>query len=190
MTAPIIVTMLSAQPLDIVGLIRQIWRDDCGAVVTFEGTTRSPSDGKVVRMLEYEAYEERAAAQLRELANESADSFGLGGVVVVVGLGVPIADPLAHVALHIEQAPVVGLARGDGARLTTVVIQAREVVVRIVVKCYVSGGKSKLRVGKNADRMRQSGQFDLERNGDLFLDFFDLGPFFRVIHQQLRALLF
>ena len=31
--------------------------------------------------------------------------------------------------------------------------------------------------------------FFLER-GDLFLDFFDLGPFFRVIHQQLRALLF
>ena len=51
MTTPIIVTMLSAQPLDIVGLIRQIWREDCGAIVTFEGTTRSPSEGKVVRLL-------------------------------------------------------------------------------------------------------------------------------------------
>ena len=108
MTAPIIVTMLSAQPLDIVGLIRQIWRDDCGAIVTFEGTTRSPSDGKVVRLLEYEAYEERAAAQLRELANEAADSFGLGGVVAAHRTGVvPLGEVsvvVSAVAAHRDQA--------------------------------------------------------------------------------------
>jgi len=113
MTAPIIVTMLSAQPLDIVGLIRQIWRDDCGAIVTFEGTTRSPSDGKIVRLLEYEAYEERAAAQLKELANEAADTFGLGGVVAAHRTGVvPVGEVsvvVSCVAAHRDQA-------FDGAR--------------------------------------------------------------------------
>jgi len=113
MTAPIIVTMLSAQPLDIVGLIRQIWREDCGAIVTFEGTTRSPSDGKIVRLLEYEAYEERAAAQLKELANEAADTFGLGGVVAAHRTGVvPVGEVgvvVSCVAAHRDQA-------FDGAR--------------------------------------------------------------------------
>jgi len=113
MTAPIIVTMLSAQPLDIVGLIRRIWREDCGAVVTFEGTTRSPSDGKVVRLLEYEAYEERAAAQLKELANEAVDTFGLGGVVAAHRTGVvpvgQVSVVVSAVAAHRDQA-------FDGAR--------------------------------------------------------------------------
>ncbi|HLW17801.1 MAG TPA: molybdenum cofactor biosynthesis protein MoaE [Actinomycetota bacterium] len=113
MTAPIIVTMLSAQPLDIIGLIRRIWREDCGAVVTFEGTTRSPSDGKVVRLLEYEAYEERAAAQLKELANEAVDTFGLGGVVAAHRTGVvpvgQVSVVVSAVAAHRDQA-------FDGAR--------------------------------------------------------------------------
>jgi molybdopterin synthase catalytic subunit len=108
MTAPIIVTMLSAQPLDIVGLIRQIWRADCGAIVTFEGTTRSPSDGKVVRLLEYEAYEERAMAQLKELANEAVDMFDLGGVVAAHRTGVvPVGEVsvlVSAVAPHRDQA--------------------------------------------------------------------------------------
>jgi molybdopterin synthase catalytic subunit len=113
MTAPIIVTMLSAQPLDIVGLIRQIWRDDCGAIVTFEGTTRSPSDGKIVRLLEYEAYEERAAAQLKKLADEAVETFDLGGVVAAHRTGVvPVGQVsvlVSCVAAHRDQA-------FDGAR--------------------------------------------------------------------------
>ena len=108
MTAPIVVTMLSAQPLDIVGLIRRIWREDCGAIVTFEGMTRSPSDGKIVRLLEYEAYEERAAAQLKALANEAADSFDLGGVVAAHRTGVvPVGEVsvvVSAVAAHRDQA--------------------------------------------------------------------------------------
>ena len=108
MTAPIVVTMLSAQPLDIVGLIRQIWRDDCGAIVTFEGTTRSPSDGKIVRLLEYEAYEERAASQLKALANEAVDTFGLGGVVAAHRTGVvPVGEVsvlVSCIAAHRDQA--------------------------------------------------------------------------------------
>ena len=113
MTTPVVVTMLSPQPLDIVGLIRQIWREDCGAIVTFEGTTRSPSEGKVVRLLEYEAYEERAVAQLKELADEAVDRFGLGGVVAAHRTGaVPVGEVsvvVSCVAAHRDKA-------FDGAR--------------------------------------------------------------------------
>ncbi|TMK81444.1 MAG: molybdenum cofactor biosynthesis protein MoaE [Actinobacteria bacterium] len=94
MNDPVIVTGLRDGPLDVVSLIKQIWRTDCGAVVTFEGTTRSPSEGRDVERLEYEAYEERASTQLRALAEEAVERFGLGGVVAVHRIGVvPVGEP-------------------------------------------------------------------------------------------------
>ena len=108
MTAPVVIVSLSEDPLAVVDMIKQIVRDDCGAIVTFEGTTRSPSDGKVVRMLEYEAYEERALNQLKELANEAVDKFGLGGVAAAHRTGVvPVGEVsvvVSCVAAHREQA--------------------------------------------------------------------------------------
>jgi molybdopterin synthase catalytic subunit len=97
---PTIVTALRAEPLDVAALIRQIWRADCGAVVTFEGTTRSPNEGREVKVLEYEAYEGRAEKQLRALAGEAAATFGLGGVVAVHRTGVvPIGEPSVVVSV-------------------------------------------------------------------------------------------
>jgi molybdopterin synthase catalytic subunit len=97
---PTIVTALKEGPLDVVALIRQIWRADCGAVVTFEGTTRSPNEGRAVKSLEYEAYEKRAEKQLRALAGEAATKFGLGGIVAVHRTGsVPIGEPSVVVAV-------------------------------------------------------------------------------------------
>ena len=94
-----IVTGLSDGPLDVVALIRQIWRADCGAVVTFEGTTRSPNEGRDVKSLEYEAYQDRAGKQLRALAEEAAERFDLGGVVAVHRTGaVAIGEPSVVVA--------------------------------------------------------------------------------------------
>ena len=99
MNDPTIVTGLSDGPLDVVGLIKKIWRADCGAVVTFEGTTRSPNEGREVRLLEYEAYDERAEKQLRAFAEETVAEFGLGGVVAVHRTGVvPIGEPSVVVA--------------------------------------------------------------------------------------------
>ena len=108
MTAPVVIVSLSEDPLAVVDMIKQIVRDDCGAIVTFEGTTRSPSDGKIVRLLEYEAYEERALTQLNELANEAVKEFGLGGVAVAHRTGVvPVGEVsvvVSCVAGHREQA--------------------------------------------------------------------------------------
>ena len=108
MTAPVIIVALTKEPFDVVGMIRRIMRDDCGAIVTFEGTTRSPSDGRVVRLLEYEAYEERARNQLRELADEAVRKFGLGGVAVAHQTGVvpvgQVSVVVSAVAAHRDQA--------------------------------------------------------------------------------------
>ena len=99
MSAPVIVTGLSEGRLDVEALTNSIRRADCGALVAFEGTTRSPSEGRIVTRLEYEAYEERAQAQLRALALEASDRWGLGGVVAMHRTGVvPIGEPSVLVA--------------------------------------------------------------------------------------------
>jgi molybdopterin synthase catalytic subunit len=108
-----IVTALSEGPLDVVALIRQIWRADCGAVVTFEGTTRSPNEGREVMSLEYEAYEDLALKQLRALAEEAATTFGLGGVVAVHRTG---AVPIGHPSVVVACASAHRAEAFDGAR--------------------------------------------------------------------------
>ncbi|HSL22157.1 MAG TPA: molybdenum cofactor biosynthesis protein MoaE [Vicinamibacterales bacterium] len=47
---------ISAAPLDVHTVIREVWRADCGAVATFIGTTRDHHAGRRVLYLEYEAY--------------------------------------------------------------------------------------------------------------------------------------
>jgi molybdopterin synthase catalytic subunit len=94
---------LSAEAL--VGPIR---RPECGGVAVFEGRTRSPSEGREVVRLEYEAYDELARSQLEEFAHEAVERFDLGGAVVVHRTGlVPIGEAsvlVAASAVHRDQA--------------------------------------------------------------------------------------
>lgn len=87
MIDPTIVTGISDDPLDIASLVEQIRRPDCGAVVTFEGTTRSPNDGVEVLRLHYETWRASAEPHLRNLAREAAERWDLGGVAVVHRVG-------------------------------------------------------------------------------------------------------
>ena len=56
--------------------------DECGGVVTFLGTVRSPSRGRIVRYLEYEAYPEMAVPKLQEIAAEIRERWGLTRVAI------------------------------------------------------------------------------------------------------------
>jgi len=94
MKDPIIVAGLSDEPLDVPRLVDEIRRPDCGGLVVFEGTTRSPNEGVEVQRLDYEAYEERAVAQLQAIAEEIAELHGCGGVVAVHRIGsVAVGQP-------------------------------------------------------------------------------------------------
>lgn len=96
---PVLVTGLEHGPLDVAALVQAIRRPDCGGLVVFEGTVRDQSEGRTVLRLEYEAYESRALAQLRALAEEVAERFGLGGAVAVHRVGVvDVCEPAVVVA--------------------------------------------------------------------------------------------
>lgn len=94
-----IVTGLQETPIEVADLVARIRTPACGAVVTFEGSTRSPDGGREILGLRYEAWTERAETQLRALAEEATARFGLGGVVAVHRTGeVPPGEPSVLVA--------------------------------------------------------------------------------------------
>jgi molybdopterin synthase catalytic subunit len=62
---------LTTAPLDAAALARAARSPACGAVVVFEGTVRSPSGGKDVLYLEYEAYEPMARTHMERIVAEA-----------------------------------------------------------------------------------------------------------------------
>jgi molybdopterin synthase catalytic subunit len=68
-------------------VIEKIHRPPCGALVLFLGTVRSPSKGRNVLHLDYEAYREMALEKLDEIVDEARSRWDLGGVAVIHRLG-------------------------------------------------------------------------------------------------------
>lgn len=101
---PIVVGALSRDPLDVAALVDSVRRDDCGGLVVFEGTVRSPNHGHEVLALEYEAWEDKAPAQLQAFATEIARRHGLGAALAVHRVGrVEVGEPavvIVAVAVH------------------------------------------------------------------------------------------
>jgi molybdopterin synthase catalytic subunit len=95
---------LSDEPLVLDDAVREVARDDAGAIATFLGTTRATSRGRDVVRLEYEAYEGMAEAEMERIADELKRRYDLldvaihhrVGVVDVGETSVVIAVSAAH----------------------------------------------------------------------------------------------
>ena len=71
-------------PLDVGTLVANAQRPDCGAIVTFVGTTRvDESEGASVEYLEYEAYRPMADRKLEEIGAEIEERWNVGHVSIV-----------------------------------------------------------------------------------------------------------
>jgi molybdopterin synthase catalytic subunit len=66
---------ISSEPLDLAAITAEVSRPDCGAVVTFVGTTRDHNAGRRVLYLEYEAYEPLAVRTFERIASEAAERW-------------------------------------------------------------------------------------------------------------------
>jgi molybdopterin synthase catalytic subunit len=55
---------------------------DVGAIVDFWGVVRSIENGREIEGIDYEAHREMAEHQLKRIANQAADRFGLNLVVI------------------------------------------------------------------------------------------------------------
>ncbi len=91
---------LTEQPLSLDAVVREVHRDDAGAVATFLGTVRNRSRGRSVLYLEYEAYEGMAQETMAELARELAERHELLAVAIHHRVGrVEIGEPSVAIAV-------------------------------------------------------------------------------------------
>jgi molybdopterin synthase catalytic subunit len=94
-----ITVLLTDEPLSLDAAFWAVSLPECGGTALFLGTTRSPSQGRVVEELEYEAHDELAVRELRRVAGEALRRHGLGAVYVAHRTGVvPIGEPSVIVA--------------------------------------------------------------------------------------------
>jgi molybdopterin synthase catalytic subunit len=68
-------------------LVAAAKRGEDGAVVVFDGIVRNHSLGRKTLYLDYEAYEEMAAKQMRELVDTARTRFGVRHVTIFHRLG-------------------------------------------------------------------------------------------------------
>jgi len=84
---PEVFTALTRDPIEAEPLIAAAKQGADGAVVVFDGIVRNNTRGRQTLHLDYEAYEEMAAKQMRELAAEARARFAVRHVTIVHRLG-------------------------------------------------------------------------------------------------------
>ena len=81
------VIALTRVRIDAEALVRAAKRGEDGAVVVFDGIVRNNTRGRQTLYLDYEAYEEMAAKQMRELGAQARTRFGVRQVTITHRLG-------------------------------------------------------------------------------------------------------
>src|SRR5216683_2182809 len=78
---------LTHDEIDYHTLTEHVRRPDCGAVVTFLGTVRDLTDGRVTVALDYESYPGMAEKKMAEIEQETRDRWPVGELIMVHRLG-------------------------------------------------------------------------------------------------------
>lgn len=78
---------LTREPINAEELVSAAKKGEDGAVVVFDGIVRNNTRGRKTLYLDYEAYEEMAEKQMRELAAQARSQFGVRQVTIVHRLG-------------------------------------------------------------------------------------------------------
>jgi molybdopterin synthase catalytic subunit len=81
------VIALTRERIDAEKLVAEAKCGDDGAVVVFDGIVRNNTRGRKTLHLDYEAYEEMALKQMKELAEQAVGRFGARQVAIVHRLG-------------------------------------------------------------------------------------------------------
>lgn len=68
--------------------ISDVMRNDCGGIVVFIGAIRDTSEGKQVRQVEIEAYDEMAVKNLQKIVNDIYGKYELGEIIIVHRIGI------------------------------------------------------------------------------------------------------
>jgi molybdopterin synthase catalytic subunit/molybdopterin converting factor small subunit len=86
-TTPPTAVALTREPIEAASLAASAKAGEDGAVVVFDGIVRNNSRGRQTLHLDYEAYEEMALKQMKDLATQARERFGVRLVSIVHRLG-------------------------------------------------------------------------------------------------------
>jgi len=75
------------EPIEVAPLRKKLVGMEDGAIVIFEGIVRNQSHGKLVRYLEYSAYETMALLKLEEIGNQAKELFSIRQIGIIHRLG-------------------------------------------------------------------------------------------------------
>jgi molybdopterin synthase catalytic subunit len=78
---------LTRDPIQAEALVAAAKHGEDGAVIVFDGIVRNNSRGRKTLYLDYEAYEEMATKQMKELAREAITRFEVRNVAIIHRLG-------------------------------------------------------------------------------------------------------
>jgi MoaE-MoaD fusion protein len=81
------VIALTREPVNAEKLVAAAKRGEDGAVAVFDGIVRNNTRGRQTLHLDYEAYEEMALKQMKELAEQAQGKFGVRQVTMIHRLG-------------------------------------------------------------------------------------------------------
>jgi MoaE-MoaD fusion protein len=84
---PNVLVMLTREAIDADKIVTSTKCGEDGAIVVFDGIVRNHSRGRRTLHLDYEAYEEMAVRQMRELGKRARERFGVRQVTMVHRLG-------------------------------------------------------------------------------------------------------
>jgi MoaE-MoaD fusion protein len=91
---------LSQEPLSLDAVVQEVAQPGAGAIATFTGTVRDRSRGRDVLHLDYEAFEEMAAATMESLGEELKNRYALCEVAIHHRVGrVEIGEPSVVIAV-------------------------------------------------------------------------------------------
>ncbi len=82
-----VIVALTREAIDAVRVVAAAKSGEDGAVVVFDGIVRNHSRGRRTLHLDYEAYEEMAVGQMRELGQKARGRFGVRQVTMIHRLG-------------------------------------------------------------------------------------------------------
>ncbi len=82
-----VIIALTRERIDAESLVAAAKKGEDGAVVVFDGIVRNNTRGRQTLHLDYEAYEEMAAKQIRELAEEARARFAVRHLTIIHRLG-------------------------------------------------------------------------------------------------------
>jgi len=128
--------MITRDDFSIDEVVRKFKGRDVGAVVTFLGTVRGESEGRVVERMEVQAYEEMATRQLERIEAEALQKFGVRRTAIIHRTGVlKVSDNVVLIA--------VGAAHRDEAfKACRFIIEELKKTVPLWKKEYTATGEN------------------------------------------------